>query len=842
MMSAEQWRQLEQIYHAALEQAADQRAGFVAKACGGNAELRREIESLLAQDLASSGLLNKPAWENASHLLRTESATKDQEQAFPPLTGTVTFRYRLVEALGAGGMGVVYKAEDTRLHRMVALKFLTEPRTHEPEAVQRFEREARAASALNHPNICTLYDIGEYENRSFLVLELLEGQTLQQRIQRGPLDLDEVLDLGIQIADALDSAHEKGIIHRDIKPANLFITTRGQSKILDFGVAKLHIAGEHNLTNSGSIVGTVAYMSPEQARGEELDARADLFSLGAVLYEMASGQPAFSGSTLAVVFDALLHRDPTPISDLAPHLPIKLSDMISRALEKHRERRYPNALALLAALKNLRQNLQCSRQHLVQGSEAPVAPWPRFADSIVVLPFENLAGDANTEYLSEGIAESIINNLSKLTTLRVVPRTTSFRYGRLGLDPVEAGRKLGVRVVLTGRLIERAERLIIGTELIDCTDGSQLWGEKYNRSLHDVFAMEADMAQEIANKLRIRLGPDEQEHLTQCSTDNVEAYKLYLKAMYHTNKWTPDGLQKGLDLLRQAIETDPVYPVAYVGLGYIYLVLGYFGWLPPREALPRAKSAALKALDIEAGHANAHILLGIVALFFDWDGQQSENHLRTALRLAPDHANCHWALGHWLLAMGRYEDAIAALKQAVQLDPLSAPMSLALGYAYYFARQDDKALEAYRATIELDPSFVPAYVSLPVLYARKGRYQEAFAIIDQFLGQNQFNDFNPIARARIMAIAGQADEAHTLISRLERKKAHPYIRTFTCAAVHAILGECDPALDLLEECYQERLSPLTFLAGQPEFDNLRGHPRFTDLLHRIGFERAAGDL
>lgn len=772
--------------------------------------------------------------------VENESATQDQEQPFDPLIGTVISRYQLVEPLGVGGMGVIYKAKDIRLHRLVALKFLIEPRNHEPEALQRFEREARAASALNHPNICTLYDIGEYEHRPYLIMELLEGQTLQKRIQGGPLTVNEILDCGIQIADALDSAHEKGIIHRDIKPANIFLTTRGQAKILDFGVAKLRNGEDHNLTNSGYIVGTVAYMSPEQALGEELDARSDLFSLGAVLYEMSVGQPAFSGNALAVIFDALLHRDPDPISDLAPHLPPKLAEVIFRALEKRRERRFPNALALLAALKNLKQDIQSSRQDTVRGAGTPVTLSPRFTDSIAVLPFENVAGEANAEYLSEGIAESIINTLSRVTTLRVTPRTTAFRYKRLDLDPVEAGRRLGVRTVLTGRLTERAGRLIIGTELIDCTENSQLWGEKYDRNFSDVFAMEADMAQEIANKLRLRLSPDEQERLTKPSTENVEAYKLYLKAMYHASKWTSEGLQKGIELSRQAIEADPVYPAPHVGLGYIYVLLGYFGWATPRGVLPRAKSAALKAIDIEADYANAHVLLAMVTLFFDWDWRQSETHLHTALRLAPNQAHCHWALGHWLLAMERYEDAIAAMKQAVDLDPLSAPMSLGLGYAYYFGRKYDKSLEAYQATIELDPSFVPVYVALPVLYARKGKYQEAFATIDQSLGHDQYIDYKQIARARILAMAGEVDEARNLILQMEARKGHPYIRTFTCAAVHALLGEHEQALDLLEDCYQERLSPLVFIAGQPEFDNLQGHPRFTDLLGRIGLARAAG--
>jgi tetratricopeptide (TPR) repeat protein len=357
--------------------------------------------------------------------------------------------------------------------------------------------------------------------------------------------------------------------------------------------------------------------------------------------------------------------------------------------------------------------------------------------------------------------------------------------------------------------------------------------------------MEADMAQEITNKLCLRLSSDEEEHLTRRPTENVEAYKLYLKAMYYTSKWTPEGLQKGIELLRQALETDPAYPAAYSGLGYIYVLLGCFGTTPPRESFPRAKSAALKALEIDAGHANAHLVLGTVALFFDWDWQQSETHLRTAMRLAPNYAGCHWAFGYWFLAMERYQDAITAMKQAVQLDPLSAPMSLGLGHAYAFARQYDQALKVYLATTELDPSFMPAYHALPICYAQKGMYEEAFSTLEQSLGQNRLNDDRTlITRAFVSALAGRADETRNLISLLNREQAHryPYGLTFVYAAVYALLGESEQALDLLEECYQERLSGLAFIAGQPEFENLSGHPRFTDLLHRIGLARAAGTM
>jgi serine/threonine protein kinase/Flp pilus assembly protein TadD len=843
-MSAKHRRQLEELYHAALEQDPSRRAQFIAETCGGDAELRDGLESLLAQDLTASNLLDHPTWEGAGSLLVHASGTAPEQQQPTLPAGTIISRYETLEQLGAGGMGVVYKAKDLRLHRMVALKFLTEQRNQQPEALKRFEREARAASALNHPNICTVYDVGEYQNHPYLVLEFLEGQTLQDRIRRGPLTIDEILDFGIQISDSLDSAHQKGIIHRDIKPANIFLTSRGQAKILDFGVAKLHSAADRHrvslaltATNSACILGTAAYMSPEQARGEEVDARTDLFSLGAVLYEMAVGRPAFAGNTLAMVFGVILHSNPEPVHELVPHLPARVSEIVSRALEKNRQLRYPNALAILTDLKNLKQDLQSSGN---QRGQAPIPPYPSFTDSILVLPFQNAAGDySSVEYLSEGIAEGIINRLSKIATLRVIARATAFRYKRTGIDPVQVGRDLGVRAVLTGRVYERAGRLVVGAELIDCEEGLQLWGQKYDRRFTDVVAMEAEIVQETTNKLRIRLSSAEKGRLAERPAANVEAYKLFLKAMHHANHWTPGQIQKGLEFLREAIETDPADARSYAGLGYIYILLGFFGMTAPRDAFPRAKSAALRALDIEENNARAHLLLGMVALFFDWDWNEAEKQLRTTLDLAPNYPNCHWALGHWLLVMGRCQDAIAEMKQAMILDPLSAPISFGLANAYYWDRQFDTALNALEDTIELDPAFVPARNVLAGLYAAKGMHHEAFAQLEQSLTQHAFDDRDRIARAMVCALSGRVREAHQALSDLNQGNGPRYVTALASAGVHAVLGEKEKALELLEESYQQRAASLVYTANHPIFERLHGDPRFEDLLRRIGVPRAA---
>jgi adenylate cyclase len=538
-----------------------------------------------------------------------------------------------------------------------------------------------------------------------------------------------------------------------------------------------------------------------------------------------------------MVFDALLHYDSVPVTDLAPQLPVRLSEIVSRALEKNRQLRYPNALAILTDLKNLKQDLQSSRN---QRGQAPIPLYPRFTDSILVLPFQNAAGDySNVEYLSEGIAEGIINRLSKLATLRVIARATAFRYKRTGIDPVQAGRDLGVRAVLTGRVYERAGRLVVRAELIDCVEGVQLWGQKYDRSFMDVVAMEAEIVHEVANRVRVELSSDEREHLVQRPAGNAEAYKLFLKAMYHVNRWTPEAIQKGFEFLRQAIETDPADPRSYSGLGYIYVLLGFFGMAAPRDAFPRAKSAALKALDIEENNAGAHLLLGIVAVFFDWDWHEAEKQLRAVLDLAPNYANCHWALGYWLLATGRCEDAIAEMKHAVILDPLSAPISHGLASSYYLARQYDAAVKVTRDTIELDPAFVPAYHLLADLYARQGAFQDACAQLEQSLTRHPFGDRDRIARAMVCALSGRVQEAHQALSDLNQGNAPRHVRALASAGVHALLGENDKALELLEESYQERAASLVFIANLPVFESLHGNPGFEDLLRRIGLPSAA---
>jgi non-specific serine/threonine protein kinase len=752
-------------------------------------------------------------------------------------------------------MGVIYRATDTRLGRPVALKFLPE-NLRGTQALARFQREAQTASALNHPNICTIYDIGEDEGKAFIVMELLVGQTLREHIARVRPKFGDFLELAIQITGALEAAHQRGIIHRDIKPANIFITERGQAKILDFGLAKLQERERRDqgseraglqslvadtltasidpghLTSPGMVIGTAAYMSPEQARGERLDARTDLFSWGAVLYEATTGRQAFPGETIAVTFDAIFNRSPAVPSHLNPELPSEFDAIITRVLEKDRSRRYSHASILLADLRRLKREAEAAEARLE--ARVSTATWsPDFADSIAVFPFGNLGGDPEMEYLSDGITETIINSLSRLRRLRVVPRTTMFRYRDRSADPILAGRQLRTRLVLTGRVTERGNDLIVDAELVDTAHESQLWGEKYKRKTADIFTVQEEIVREVSKKLRLEPSDEENVRLVRRPTQNREAYHLLIKGSYYANQWSPDGLSKGLQYTRQAIEVDPAYAEAYALLAYVYSMLGFFGALAPADAFPKARAAALRALEIDETLARVHFSLGVVRLLYDWDWTGAQNAIERGLELASNDAAGHFVHGEWLIVMGRLEEAIEELARALDLDPLSRPIGANLAAAYYIARKYDRALEQIRKTIELDPSFIAAQGFLAIVLARLGHYEDALAEAQKCLALPGSELQGKSTLGMVYAIAGRTEEARKIVEEIE---SQPHARKLTSwlPYIYGVLGDRDQTLKWLEEGYQARVSNLVLNYRGPELESLHGDARFADLLSRIG--------
>jgi eukaryotic-like serine/threonine-protein kinase len=865
-LTSERWRQVKEIFHAAVDLPAAERKAYLTKVCAGEHSLLTEVESLLAAHEEPGSFMDTPAFNLA------------EDPAGAALLGKSLGRYRILSLLGRGGMGEVYRAKDATLGRDVAIKVLPSDFSIDRDQLRRFEQEARAASALNHPNIITIHEFGQEDGVRFIVSEFIEGETLRRWISSERISAAEIPEIAIQITSALNAAHEAGILHRDIKPENVMVRPDGLVKVLDFGLAKLierrsfdTVTDANELAEAttaawgggetGVVMGTANYMSPEQARGQRLDARSDLFSLGVALYEMAAGCAPFARATVADTIASILEKEPPPLAQFTSEVPEAMEQVIRKALNKDRNERYQTARELLDDLKSLKSGdtpvvssaaKKATRVGAIKrrllGAAIALATLvaviagavyynrsDRTIESIAVLPFVNVDANPEAEYLADGITETLIYSLSRLSDLKVRPRDSVFRYKGRGLNSQTAGRELKVEAVLAGQIRTRGDQIVISLDLIDVRDNRQIWGARYQRRLADLLTVQADIAREVSQNLRLRLSGEERQRLGKRYTDNIEAYETYLRGRFFWNKRSKEGFEKAIEYFNRAIAMDPGYALAYSGLADCHLSMTTYGMSPStEEGFSKTKEAAKQALAIDDTLAEAHTSLAHLAWLHEWNWDAGERGFKRAIELNPNYPTAHQWYATYLSAMARHEEAIAEITRAQELDPLSITIGLDVARTFYFARQYDRAIEQCLRALEMDPSFYRIGDWIEMAYEQKGLYDKALEAHFKVLAARGARPETMAALKEAYAASGWRGFWRKRLELMEAEAGKRPLPSYALARIYVRLGDNDQALGWLQKAYNKHSDYLVLLKVDPLFDSLRPDPRFAKLMRDIG--------
>ncbi len=860
-MNAQHWEKVKGLFDAVVGLAPPERKRFLVKSCGADEDLRREVENLLDSFEDSDSFLENPAAEDFTELI-AESPEKI-------VAGKIFGHYEIVRQIGAGGMGEVYLARDTKLDRRVAVKILNEKFSRHESNLNRFVAEAKAASALNHPNILIIHEIGATDDVNFIISEFVEGRTLREIISEASLQLAETLDIAVQIANALVAAHYANIVHRDIKPENIIVRPDGFVKILDFGLAKLieqKNAGfeattvKQNETAEGVVLGTVNYMSPEQAKGERIDAATDIFSAGAVIYEMIAGRAPFAGNSMSETFANLINAEPPPLSRFAADLPDEMQRIVVKTLRKNKAERYQLMKDLYTDLKSLQKRIEFENQFDKFGQTDKPANdanrktsanepatdilSPSSAEtsaataqkSIAVLPFANMSADAENEYFCDGLAEELLNALAKIKNLKVAARTSAFSFKNRNVEVGEIGKILNVKTILEGSVRKAGNRLRISVQLINSSDGYQIWSKRYDGELKDIFDLQDEITLAVIDELKVQFLSGEKSAIRRRYADNVEAYQLYLKGRYHILKLRPPEIQKGILYFEQAIKIDPNYALAYVGIANANQILPLAVELAPAEHFPLAIAAAHKAIEIDDQLAEAHSVLGWLTFWSDWNWKLAEKECRRAFELDPNSADAYEAYAHILSNTGRHEEALATIKRAREIDPLHLRINALEGQFLHHAGKTDEALEQLRKTFNLENNFWLAHVFAASVYIKKEMYDEA---IDEanFAGKlSNGSSYAAAFAAFASAKSGRQPEARKILGELLEISTVRYIPPYHIALIYQVLEERDKTFEWLEKGFAGRDPKMAFLKVEPKWNNLRDDSRFVSLMKRMNFE------